>query len=783
MNRRLMGLLLAACLGPATVASLAGVPVSTQPLPLVQFQEDSAADLNLNAYFEDPDGAPLSYAAETPEDSVSVRTWDTALFIGPQMNWNGDCTIFLVVTSKSGHTLGQRLQVRVLPVNDPPVKLDWQFSSIELPEDSALEVDIRKHFDDPDGILSRVEVEPGRLIAETAGLTLRLRGPENWSGRDSLVLRVYDDSGASSRFRVDVQVTPVNDPPVLSGMPPAGSIQMNGQYRVDFSGLATDVDGPIGGLVVVPDAVPGMRFRVTRSLLTVLPTFRIDTVTITGKLSDSAGGSANFSFKVFCNAGFRDNALNLWPNLDHGKPIRYEPTLLLNADASFDAISMTDSAVILNRYHSDGSQKSAPQVLRANHRDTINQLKVVREGTRYFLQLSSYQSLGHVYEIMAFDRDFRESAHLEFRPTDGTIRDIALDSTRKRLLISVLTLKDGIVNGLIETLDYSLQRQGSKRFQLWDPKVDTALPPPREPNAYQPIIGGVNLIVLPDRYAVFWTDYLRNAQYFNGIRYASMTPDLVQIDSGRTLDAHVDENPKLPLNDISYLKAYSRWGHVYLLWHNVEKGLLSPPSSNITSDPPTIRLVRLDGTLQKTSPIRKMSSDGQWYYGNDGVQFLANEVLVGWHHTDSYLSSPRGYYLTRFDPGLTSDSTSLLASDTISLSPKRHILNGRIYMTSRVRADGSLIASLADGKIPSRVWAREGGIPRVGDAAYGVSYRTASGLRFPMGRFTLYDSRGKVLAVYDLGEKGGEVPLPVTDGKTFGTFHAPMGKTMEILRF
>lgn len=84
-------------------------------------------------------------------------------------------------------------------------------------------------------------------------------------------------------------------------------------------------------------------------------------------------------------------------------------------------------------------------------------------------------------------------------------------------------------------------------------------------------------------------------------------------------------------------------------------------------------------------------------------EFIGNDVLIPWNTLDSDPATPQEYYGVRFNADLSADSTALLTKYTLHFSPNRYLRDGKVYLVARVNSDGVLVASLADGNIPTAI--------------------------------------------------------------------------------
>jgi len=135
--------------------------------------------------------------------------------------------------------------VRVI-VDSPPFFTAAVPDTVYVREDSLeAAFRLRDVVTDPDDDFDSlsIRVTPGEnLTVSIVNDTLYVKGSENFFGENPLKILVEDRFALGDSLAVPVVVTPVNDPPVLAGLPDV-TFERNDDYRFDISGYAYDVDG------------------------------------------------------------------------------------------------------------------------------------------------------------------------------------------------------------------------------------------------------------------------------------------------------------------------------------------------------------------------------------------------------------------------------------------------------------------------------------------------------------------------------------------------------------
>jgi hypothetical protein len=228
-------------------------PVNDPPrfinLPIIDVTEDQEFRFDITPYIDDVDNAPgeLRISLSSPNAIVEghIITFHYSTEIGTdRINislTDGQATVYMM------------LEVRVAPVNDPPLALP--VPDLITNEDSPLSVDLtafaKDEEDAPGNLRWRVEEVPAELMSITIDSRniLTLTPQLDASGSCVIRLVVRDTGGAESPANVRVTVIPVNDPPVIGAIPDV-VVKVNVPYRLDIRPFVSDVDNAMSELRV-----------------------------------------------------------------------------------------------------------------------------------------------------------------------------------------------------------------------------------------------------------------------------------------------------------------------------------------------------------------------------------------------------------------------------------------------------------------------------------------------------------------------------------------------------
>ena len=134
--------------------------------------------------------------------------------------WHGERNVVFTVKDPDGATDSKTVSFAVESVNDAPVIRPILAQTIKEKEHFE-PIDLTKFVSDPDHPTSslKFEIAPTRALKATinAKKLLVVTTPDKyWNGSEKIRLDVTDPEGARASQQIDFEVTPVNDPPVIT---------------------------------------------------------------------------------------------------------------------------------------------------------------------------------------------------------------------------------------------------------------------------------------------------------------------------------------------------------------------------------------------------------------------------------------------------------------------------------------------------------------------------------------------------------------------------------------
>ncbi|RKY55747.1 MAG: hypothetical protein DRP89_02660, partial [Candidatus Neomarinimicrobiota bacterium] len=199
-----------------TVTAINDPPVLSA-IPDTSFAEDDTLSFGLDewySYVEDIDNADSTLAWKIEEmDSVFCWIIEENIFFNAPKNWFGEDTLSVMVSDSFGLEDTTDLVITVLSINDPPVISDFP-DSIVFRADSSVALDLNDYVNDVDDPASTLtwSVSGNDSVVVSINDTTNvatLSSPLTWSGRETLIFTVIDDSSASDSDTLIVYVTPL----------------------------------------------------------------------------------------------------------------------------------------------------------------------------------------------------------------------------------------------------------------------------------------------------------------------------------------------------------------------------------------------------------------------------------------------------------------------------------------------------------------------------------------------------------------------------------------------
>ncbi|MGQ9609221.1 MAG: Ig-like domain-containing protein [bacterium] len=215
----------------------------------VEFAEDGSAAIDLDDFVTDLNHTDAELEWEVTGNThihVEIDPVSHLAMFTADEDWSGSENLVFTVTDPRGLKSTDTLNVIVTAENDAPSISEMP--DIEFPEDtsdSSLMLDeyVTDVDNTPDEMTwtftgnthIHIEINPiSRIVTFTAD--------ENWFGSEEITFTVTDPDNLSDSDTIIVTVTPVNDPPIVEGIPDVTFPEDGSDNSIDLDDYIVDVD-------------------------------------------------------------------------------------------------------------------------------------------------------------------------------------------------------------------------------------------------------------------------------------------------------------------------------------------------------------------------------------------------------------------------------------------------------------------------------------------------------------------------------------------------------------
>ncbi len=241
-----------------TVTGANDPPFVVNPIPDLNFPEDGGPHLavdDLNTVFFDPDpGSGFVFTAQSDNPDIQIAVQNDSLWVDGSLNYFGGGTA--IVTADDGvFSISDTFAVAITPVNDPPAIINLA-AAYTIAEDDTLAFDLdtlAADIDDPVSSLAwEVEVLSGGGASDSIQVELNMLtrvlsiipDPNYYVSNLDLRFTVCDVSNDCDQQVVALNVLPVNDPPMISGLPDSLAFTPDSSASLNIWDFTEDVETP-----------------------------------------------------------------------------------------------------------------------------------------------------------------------------------------------------------------------------------------------------------------------------------------------------------------------------------------------------------------------------------------------------------------------------------------------------------------------------------------------------------------------------------------------------------
>ncbi|MDF5678191.1 cadherin-like domain-containing protein, partial [Vibrio parahaemolyticus] len=174
------------------------------------------ADLLTGATDIEGDDLSVEGVTYTGADGVLTDNGDGTYSFAPNENFNGDVN-FTFDVSDGTDTVTANIDVSVTPENDPPVAGSTSYT---VHEDNSITISNEQLLANSSDIEGEVAIDSVSYSGNDGVLEINGDGTytfspnENFNGQVQLDVTIQDENGATVDTHINVDVLPINDPPV-----------------------------------------------------------------------------------------------------------------------------------------------------------------------------------------------------------------------------------------------------------------------------------------------------------------------------------------------------------------------------------------------------------------------------------------------------------------------------------------------------------------------------------------------------------------------------------------
>ncbi len=204
--------------------------------------EDTAKVISISGWATDVDGGSLTYTISSCASNITCSISGTTLTLTPDANHNGATHSITLQVSDGGLTDTTTFNLAVNAQNDAPAITAVNQTTNE---DTAKVVNVSSWVADIDGdsLSYSITTCPANISCSVSGVNVTLTPSANHNGATHTVtIQVSDGNGGSHSDSFNLDVTPVNDAPTISGLPDK-SVAIGETQTINLSGFGADIDG------------------------------------------------------------------------------------------------------------------------------------------------------------------------------------------------------------------------------------------------------------------------------------------------------------------------------------------------------------------------------------------------------------------------------------------------------------------------------------------------------------------------------------------------------------
>ena len=264
----------------------------------------------------DPDDTTFTFTFTSSHINASVSATNDSIVVVPEANWFGIDTLTVKATDPFGLSHSDQSVIEIQAVNDPPVLL--LADSLVFAEDDTLTLNLLEQVSDVDNAFADLnwDIVPsdGLSIAfDSANGQLQLWTAPDSSGSFTLHFEVRDPQELFARDTLQVAISSVNDPPVLSLLD--ANIPQGETLAINLAAATANMDHPDADLTWTAQADSFVAIEISAGIAQLTPAATFTGARdLTFTARDPDGGESTDSFRLTVLRVNQSPVLNALPD-------------------------------------------------------------------------------------------------------------------------------------------------------------------------------------------------------------------------------------------------------------------------------------------------------------------------------------------------------------------------------------------------------------------------------------------------------------------------------------
>ena len=194
--------------------------------------------INITLSGQDIDGDEINYVIDNlPANGILTGTTPVITYI-PNVNYHGEDSFNFIVNDGELNSNTATISITINPINDAPTASG---QNLNIDEDTPINITLSGQDVDGDNLTYNIINTPVNGLITGNAPNLSYLPNENYHGNDSFSFSVNDAQVDSDNATINININPINDPPVITSTPIAivSSCGENYQYQVTASDIDT----------------------------------------------------------------------------------------------------------------------------------------------------------------------------------------------------------------------------------------------------------------------------------------------------------------------------------------------------------------------------------------------------------------------------------------------------------------------------------------------------------------------------------------------------------------